>query len=117
MPAPTTTASMTRRQLRRASSMTQTAANAAAPTNAAVWLNSMPAQTATDRAASPRRDHSRSSREVSASTSNAMHASAVYCFRSLRWSIAGTRSTPIPAVSPAATETSGRRQPSRRANQ
>src|SRR5258708_3008978 len=72
----------------------------------------MPPQTATDRPASPRGDHLRSSRDVAASVSSAMQASAVYCFRSSRTSIAGTISTPSPASSPAATETSPSRHPS-----
>ena len=46
-----------------------------------------------------------------------MQASAVYCFRSLRTSIAGTSSAPIAASTPAAIAASRCCQPSCRANQ
>ena len=117
MHAPATIVSARRRQSRRTIWMTHTAANAATPTNATALLNSMPTQTETERATSPHRDHCRSSREVSARVSSAVKASAVYCFRSLRTSIAGTSSTPIAATSPAATDATSHRQPIRRANQ
>ena len=115
--APTATDSPSRRQARRASWTRHTAAKAPTPMNATASLNSMPPQTATDSAASRGRDHSRSSRAVSASTSSDRQASAVYCFRSLRTSIEGTSSAAIAASTPAATADSRCRQPSCRANQ
>ena len=75
---------------------------AATPTTITVSANSMPRDAVAAIAARRRKRHSFSARATSTHTTRQANASAVYCFRSSRTSIAGDSSAAAPVSSPVA---------------